>query len=351
MRSACLLVLAMLVAVPCIYFLEPVYDPAMQKYAVDYDGVSGVPLERYLWKAGIYPVTGVYAGGRYFDWEAAAFRSYRHVPVLRSEAGLTAFGEKLAGGPVAAIAGPKPGRSVLDVAPTALGALGIGGSFDGRPACATNASQVVVLYVDSLGWDRYGWARPAMRNLSSLGEPEKALSVYPSISRVNAAAMVTGVSPERSGIDRWESRAVLSDDAISLALGRNVSAAWVDGPGPPVLLGQGMIPVYDLDGDGSRDEEVVDRAIAEYQNGTRLLYVHIVDMDRALHATGPYSARSLEAAIWNDALAGRLIGQLRPGTLLIVVADHGGHEIEGGRGDHGTLLPRDMAIPLFVYRC
>jgi predicted AlkP superfamily pyrophosphatase or phosphodiesterase len=189
-----------------------------------------------------------------------------------------------------------------------------------------------------------------MKNLSAL-ESAPACCVYPSISRVNAAAMVTGVRPERSGIDRWEKREIRTDDAVSLALCNGVSAAWIDGPHPPVLLRRGIIRINDTNGDGSFDDEITDRAIADYDNGTRLLYVHLFDTDRSLHAYGPYSSPSLDSAARADVMIGHIVGRIRPGTLLLVVSDHGGHNVPGDRGDHGSLLPQDMLIPLAVRFC
>ncbi len=332
--------------------LHPSLSPALLPFLVDGNGTRGVPLEQYLWQEGAYPVTGVVAGGHYIDWADAAYRSLWYVPVLMlPSGGLSVFGERVDDArDIAVFTVPRPDRSVLDVAPTACEALGLAGRFDGVSRSRVNASQVVVIYADAVGWYRYQWARPAMRNLSRLS-PEAACCVYPSISNVNAAAMLTGAVPERSGVDRWDNRTMLTDDAIGLALRNGVSAAWINGPKPPpVALGRGLVVAGDADGDGSPDDEVTSRALAEYQNGTRLLYVHLVGADRALHASGPYSRRSLDAVARIDALIGQLAGQLRPGTLLIVVADHGGHEIAGGLGDHGSLLPQDMLVPIAI-RC
>jgi predicted AlkP superfamily pyrophosphatase or phosphodiesterase len=112
-----------------------------------------------------------------------------------------------------------------------------------------------------------------------------------------------------------------------------------------------MVVVDDTNGDGSTDDEVTERAIAAYENGIRLLYMHLVDTDRTLHAYGPYSGKSHDSAARADALIGRMVSRFRKGTMLIVVADHGGHDVEGGRGDHGSLLPQDMLIPLAVSLC
>jgi hypothetical protein len=350
-RLACFFLFIIVAACAGVHFIRPDTGPALHSAMNDANGTRGVLLERYLWQRGLYPVVGIWSGGHYIDWATAASHSRWFIPAFLSPDGeLSMFDERLDARDIAVITVPRPALSVLDVAPTACGALGLCGDFDGRDLALANASQVVVIYLDGLGWCRYEQARPVMKNLSAL-EPAPACCVYPSISRVNAAAMVTGVCPERSGIDRWESREIRTDDALDLALRNGISAAWIDGPRPPLSLRQGIVRVNDVNGDGSFDDEITDQAIAYYANGTRLLYVHLFDTDRALHLHGPYSPESRECDARADVLIGRLVDRLKPGTLLIVVADHGGHDILGGRGDHGSLLPRDMLIPLAVRSC
>lgn len=339
-----------------LFYLPPgaLHDPSLDKYTLDC-GYRGVPVERVLWKAGAYPLTGLRAGDRYIDWSDAAYHSRWYVPVLVEGGGLVSFGDRLPGEPLAAVVQRKPDVSILDIAPTATSPLGVRGAFEGRALFSGEAPAVIVLYIDSLGWYRYARLGRAMPNLSRLGEPYLATSVYPSISNVNGAAMLTGVSPELSGVDRWENRTMRVDDAVGLARRQGVSAAWIDGPVPPVSLPEGLVKVGDAGADNSTDDKasdsaVVDRAIAEHRGGTRLLYVHLSGLDRTLHATGPYSRASWEAAQRTDALAGRLLSQARPGTLLIVTADHGGHATADGKGDHGTLLPDDMLVPIFIKR-
>ncbi len=347
--SVCFFIIAILaLSIPAIYPVHLSFDRALQTYSTD---SGGIPLERVLWRQGIYPVTGIFSGGEFINWTDAAYRSLWYIPVLVTPEGcLNVFGRQYGGTDIAVFTAPRPERSILDVAPTAGEALGLKGDFDGTSACHENASQVVVIYIDALGWQRYEWARPAMGNLSVLG-PTAACDVYPSISDVNAAAMITGVMPERSGVDRWECRTMAVDNIIDMALRNGISAAWVDGSRPPVSLDRGIIGVNDTNGDGVTDDEIMDRAIAGYEVGTRLLYVHLYDTDRALHESGPYSKRSLEALARADTLLGDMVSHLKPGTLLIVTADHGGHDIEGGRGDHGTLLPQDMLVPFVVRKC
>jgi Type I phosphodiesterase / nucleotide pyrophosphatase len=334
-----------------VHHVSPANDGAISPDIIDANGTEGVLLERYLWQQGLYPVIGIGIGGRYIDWEDVARRSLWYVPALiLPDGGISLFGERLASRDIAVVTSHRPERSVLDVAPTVGGALGLGGNFDGKDLCSVNVSQVVVINVDGVGWCRYLQAKSAMKNLSSLG-PAPACSVYPSISNVNAAAMLTGLLPEHSGIDHWGMREIGPDNIVSLALKNGVSAAWVDGPRPTVFIRPGTIKVDDTNGDGSWDDEIAVRAAAEYDKGTRLLYVHLFDTDRTLHAYGPCSAQSLDSATHADILIGYLAGRMRPGTLLLVIADHGGHEITGGRGDHGSLVPRDMLIPMAVRVC
>lgn len=351
-RQVYFLIIAFLIAcLSAICYTHLSYDPALQTYSMEAGGVQGIPLERRLWQDGVYPVTGIYAGTEYINWTDAAYHSLWYIPaVITPEGNLSIFGRSLNGQDITVVTASRPVRSILDVAPTACGALGLKGDFDGRCICPVNASQVVVIYVDALGWQRYEWARPVMRNLSALG-PSAACDVYPSISSVNAAALITGVMPERSGVDRWESRTIIVDNIIDIALRNGVSAAWVDGPRPPVSLDRGIVSVSDTDGDGVTDDEIMDRAIAGYEGGTRLIYVHLYDTDRALHESGPYSQRSLDAIARADVQIGSIVSRFKPGTLLIITADHGGHDIEGGKGDHGTLLPQDMFIPFLAWIC
>jgi len=322
------------------------YGP-IEKYGLHCNSTPGIPLEKTLWLAGDYPVEFVSIGNTYINWTEAAYRSLWSIPVREDNGSICAFGERLQGMITVGVS-PKPEYTTMDIAATACEALGIPTEgFDGVSLTRAKASQVVVIYVDALGWYRYLWAREKMKNITSLGPPLLASSVFPSISNVNAAAMVTGVYPEKSGIDIWENRTMLVDNDFDLAKRYRISHAWVDGPRPPVSLKDGIIRTP-YRNDSRYDEGIMEKAISEYRNGTRLLYVHIFEADQALHRTGPYSRESLKAIEHDDALVGHMLPEVGRGTLVIVVSDHGGHAIEGGKGDHGTLLPQDMLVPVFI---
>jgi predicted AlkP superfamily pyrophosphatase or phosphodiesterase len=47
---------------------------------------------------------------------------------------------------------------------------------------------------------------------------------------------------------------------------------------------------------------------------------------------------------------GQLLDALPAGTLVVIFADHGMHQVEeeGRLGNHGNLIERDMFIPIIV---
>ncbi len=90
-----------------------------------------------------------------------------------------------------------------------------------------------------------------------------------------------------------------------------------------------------------------DRAIAEAaaawlgRNPFDFAFVYLGYTDVAGHEHGWMSAPYLGAVAEADACIGLVQEALSDDTLLIVMADHGGHD----RG-HGTAMPEDMTIPL-----
>lgn len=333
-------------------YLTPEKYRSLQKYEVEYLGTRGVPVERVLWTSGIYPVTHLSTEDSYIEWYRAAYCSRWFIPVLVDEdLHVFAWGEKIGNGNISVSAMPRPRHSIMDVAPTAAGALGLDmGDIDGKRLTDARASKVIVLYVDGMGWHRYHWASKngVTKNISSLGDPLIASSVYPSISVVNSAAMTTGLPPEQNGVDAWDNRTLAARTNIEIANDMGISAAWIDGRKPPISMDNGIINANGSSNISATDMEVIDRTISEYRNGTRLIYAHMSFTDKIMHYTGPYSSESLEAIAHADELTGKVLENVEPGTMVILLADHGGHDIKGGEGDHGSLLPQDMLIPIFI---
>jgi hypothetical protein len=94
-----------------------------------------------------------------------------------------------------------------------------------------------------------------------------------------------------------------------------------------------------------RDLVIAKQLLADFPDDFGLLFVHFPTMDGMGHEYGWLSAEQLSVAYRGDEALGLLLGALdaralRAETLVIVTADHGGHNTT-----HGSSLPEDMTIP------
>jgi hypothetical protein len=311
-----------------------------------YDGVTGIPLEIFLAYYGAYPVTAVSYNGTAYDWKQAAYGADKDIAMLVEPNGSVYYaGATNKPADINVTLTEKPNISTLDVAPSVLYALGAGGK-DGL--IHNRTSKVLLVYVDALGYMRYEDAlgKGLVTNMSSLGEPVKAVCVYPSVTQTNAKAMATGLAPN---LTRGDFRSYLPyNDTVLDILGRDgLHAVWVDGGSPPVYVNSALL-VLDTDKDGSADDEVADAAVRELKNAS-LVVAHFTDTDTEMHDHGPYSPEAMAALERDDALVGRMLERTDNDTTVIIYADHGCHTVAKG-GNHGTLLPDDMYIPIIVGR-
>jgi predicted AlkP superfamily pyrophosphatase or phosphodiesterase len=94
-----------------------------------------------------------------------------------------------------------------------------------------------------------------------------------------------------------------------------------------------------------RDLVIVERLIAEFPENFGVLFVHFAMPDAMGHAYGWLSPEQLSVTFRADEAFANILAaldarNLRGETLIIVTADHGGHETT-----HGTGMPEDMTIP------
>jgi hypothetical protein len=306
-------------------------------YSVLPDGseVDGISLEIFLYNFGLYPVASISFAGTTYDWKTVVESIDEDALVLVEKDGSIYYNgttAKVANVDVAV--GEKTSASTLDVEPFMLNALGAGG-------------RAVIFYVDALGYDRYADAlqRGLAANMSSVGKPIKAMAVYPTITQVNAIAMMTGKGPD---LAKGHFRSALpGNDTMSDILGREgIRCLWVDGTSAPVKL-NGTVLNVDRNGDGSEDDEVADAAIKAYMDDAGLVVVHFSETDDVMHLHGPYSPEGLASVNATDALVGKVLHNLDKGTLVVIWGDHGCHPVPGG-GNHGTLAGEDMYVPIIT---
>lgn len=232
-----------------------------------------------------------------------------------------------------------PRASVRDVRALAQNSLAAGG-------------RALILYLDGFGWDMYVAARERgdLRHLARLS-PSKALSVYPTITPVAFAAMVSGGDPATTGVRDRSSHRLSCDSVFGWAEARGLSTSLIEGDRQILELTSATSLNPDADADGTTDDEVFSAAeqrIARGQPDLMLVHVHGIDDVAASH--GPSSAETGARIRDVDAAAGALMRRWR--GLVIVTADHGLHTVEsgaGGRaGEHGDFCAEDLLVPLLV---
>jgi arylsulfatase A-like enzyme len=93
---------------------------------------------------------------------------------------------------------------------------------------------------------------------------------------------------------------------------------------------------------------VVDLALDYLHSGYEVLFIHFPNPDYFGHLTGWMSETYLFELRNTDSQVGRVLDavealDLTDETLIILTADHGGHD-----KTHGSALPEDMRIPWMV---
>jgi phosphopentomutase len=94
-----------------------------------------------------------------------------------------------------------------------------------------------------------------------------------------------------------------------------------------------------------RDTVLMERLLAEFPQDFGVLFIHFAITDGMGHVYGWLSPEQLSVIRRADEALGLLLAELnarnlRSETLIIISADHGGHNTT-----HGSSLPEDMTIP------
>ncbi|OPY28741.1 MAG: 2,3-bisphosphoglycerate-independent phosphoglycerate mutase [Methanocella sp. PtaU1.Bin125] len=312
------------------------------------NGVNGIPLEFFLYDYGLYPLVSVSLDGKEYNWSQVTYAAELDVPFLVLPNGSVYDGESvLRVSNINVTLSEKPQRTTLEIAPSVAYALGAGGSqgLIGQPA-----DRVVVFYVDGLGYERYLEARDLgiIENITALGEPVVAVCQYPSVSQVNADSLVTGIASDiRAG--NFRSYYPSGKTVLETVEDSGKTSLWVAGRSTPVNMGDLVLYLKTFDSNGYEANEVAEEAIRQYcDEDIDLLFVHFKDPDKFQHINGPFSEKGRASLEYVDEQLGRVTDVLRPGTAVVLFADHGGHNTIAG-GNHGTLLSSDMIVPIVVH--
>lgn len=245
-------------------------------------------------------------------------------------------------GPVRGIIYDAPEKTVMDAAHLAEAALD-----EGR--------RVMLIYIDGLGWQSFedavaDGAVPCLAGLSY----ERAASVYPTITPVNYAAMVTGQPPKTTGVTKRGIHQLSCASIFDYAAEKGLTSFASEGDTQILALSNTVLELSpDLNGSGTGDDEIFGLAM-ENRDAYDLVFVHFHSVDDAEHENGPGSAEARQALEQVDEWCAELMDGFD--GLVIVTADHGQHEQDGTgdtayadrKGTHGDFAVSDIFVPIMT---
>ena len=218
------------------------------------------------------------------------------------------------------------------------------------PTPAPLARRVLILSIDGLRPDVISLApMPNLLNLMQISAYSlSAQTVHPSVTLVSHASMLTGLCPSAHGVD-WndylpENGYAMGTDLFDIAHAAGLETSMFVGKEKLVQLTEpDSLDQFVFVND--RDSALMDRLIEEFPENFGVLFVHFPLVDGMGHVYGWLSPEQLSVAFRADEALGTLLNELdarslRGETLIIITADHGGHDTT-----HGSSDPEDMTIP------
>jgi predicted AlkP superfamily pyrophosphatase or phosphodiesterase len=218
------------------------------------------------------------------------------------------------------------------------------------PRIMVQASHIIVISMDGARPDAILQVdSPVLQSLAAGGAATwQAQTVLPAVTVPAHASMLTGLEVAEHGLDNnnYNNEALGLPTFISLAAERGYLTAMIVGKNK---LDQFHYPenvafTFATSGDSS----VIDAAIDALDDGVQVLFVHLPNPDYFGHLSGWMSPQYLAELPNTDAQIGRLLAaleerQILDSTLLIITADHGGHDRK-----HGGDIPEDRLIPMII---
>jgi predicted AlkP superfamily pyrophosphatase or phosphodiesterase len=221
------------------------------------------------------------------------------------------------------------------------------------PAPPTLARRVLIISLDGLRPDAISLA--PMPNLLSLMQTSAysltARTIFPSATLPAHASMLTGLCPSKHGVD-WNDYLPEKGYAKGTSL---FALAHAAGLKTVMFVGKEKLrqitppettDIFRYIND--RDVVIAQRITEEFPLDFGLMFVHFATPDAMGHAYGWMTPQYLSVVRRADEAIATLLKDLddhglRQDTLIIITADHGGHD-----QTHGSRMAEDMTIPWIV---
>ncbi|MEP7292363.1 MAG: alkaline phosphatase family protein [Chloroflexota bacterium] len=221
-----------------------------------------------------------------------------------------------------------------------------------QPVAPHGVARVILISLDGTRPDAIQQANaPVLQGLAAGGAVDwHATTVDPSVTLPAHTSMLTGLSVAEHGVTYNSTPLncppIVPLTFLAVAADNQLSAAIVAGKEKFCIFNQRLTVNYTFATAG--DSSVVDRVI-QLLPTTQVIFAHFPNPDMFGHATGWMSPTYIAELHNTDTQVGRIITTLTnlnllSQTLVIITADHGGHDF-----GHGTTMPEDMTIPWIAY--
>jgi len=211
-------------------------------------------------------------------------------------------------------------------------------------------ARVIVISLDGARPDAILQAEtPNIQALAERGAVSwQASTVFPPVTIPAHTSMLTGLDTSEHGVtwNDYRDEPITTPTFLTLAAEAGYSTAMVVGKEKFSQFRQTDVMDYVFARVG--DRSVVDEAINLIEGGVEVLFVHFPNPDYFGHSRGWMSDVYLNEFYNTDLQVGRLLTALdetgtAAETLIILTADHGGHDLV-----HGSDIPEDMTIPFIL---
>jgi arylsulfatase A-like enzyme len=216
------------------------------------------------------------------------------------------------------------------------------------------ADLVVLVSLDGFRADVMGPNTPALHKLYLQGaSPHVARTISKSATLPSHASMVSGMDQTRHGLNfnafKPDRGAIQRPTVFSVAHAAGLPTAMFVGKHKLKHLLSASTDAQFMMA-GMRCDRLLNGALAHLRSATQgLVFLHFSDPDAAGHRHGWMSEPYLEAVQAADRCLDRVIDTIEQSghkdrTLLLVTADHGGHN-----RNHGTRMEVDQRIPWYAW--
>ncbi len=218
------------------------------------------------------------------------------------------------------------------------------------PTPAPPARRVLILSIDGFRPDAIPLA--PMPNLIALMNSGaytlSARTIYPSATLPSHTSMLSGLCPKKHGVN-WndyipENGYAQVTDIFDIAHAAGMQTVMYVGKEKLQQITEpASVDIFEYIND--RDLVITERLIENFPADFRLMFIHFPTADWMGHEYGWLSSEQLSVLFRADQAIANLLAELdrrglREETLIIITADHGGHDTT-----HGSSMPEDMTIP------